>query len=179
MRNGPGLVARGAGSSAVIEVRNAECGPVGRRPTLQGAARSESEPCRDAEQGPRTRSRTRRMEIFRLGGSFAPPLDANASRSTRIVPPGPALSHHRFFLGICGTVKCGVWIADCGMEDGEKRRELHELARIAEVRTEGGGSLTMKSKMGHWSAGWLGLGPKHCVRWRVSREQSGPGGRVL
>jgi hypothetical protein len=44
--------------------------------------------------GSRTRTSTRRD-----GGP-------TRSRSTRIVPPGPALSHLRFFLGISGTAGC-------------------------------------------------------------------------
>jgi hypothetical protein len=53
----------------------------------------------------------RRSAERRYGGKNVP-----------VVPPGPALSRIRFFLGICGTV-------ECGMEDGRKRHELHELSR--------------------------------------------------
>ena len=44
-------------------------------------------------------------------------------------PRCPALSRIRFFLGIGGTVERGVWIAEFGMEEGKKRRELREFSR--------------------------------------------------
>ena len=52
-----------------------------------------------------------------------------SSRLTRVVPPGPALSRTRFFLGICGTFNCGVWISECGMPDGKGGggRKLHPI----------------------------------------------------
>jgi hypothetical protein len=44
---------------------------------------------------------------------------AKLSRLTRVVPPGPALSHVRFFLGKGGTVKCGVRVSETSASSAE------------------------------------------------------------
>jgi len=60
--------------------------------------------------------------------SYALPSAATV-QSVPLDPRCPALSRIRFFLGIGGTVKCGMRISECGMGDGRKRHELHEFSR--------------------------------------------------
>jgi len=76
----------------------------------------------------RARGRGRGRARGRGPSGRAPRRDAGRG-FVPLDPRCPALSRIRFFLGKGGTVKCGVRISECGMEDGRKRHELHELSR--------------------------------------------------